>query len=66
MSDSFGRYPSLKDAVFLVSGGASGIGSDIVTAAYQQGAKVAFLDVDLVVGEALATSYPVISQTWNH
>lgn len=46
MKNGFAAYPSLKDAVFLVSGGASGIGADIVRAAHGQGAKVAFLDID--------------------
>ena len=54
MSDEFARYPSLKGAVFLVSGGASGIGADIVKAAHDQGAKVAFLDIQDAAGRALA------------
>jgi NAD(P)-dependent dehydrogenase (short-subunit alcohol dehydrogenase family) len=58
MSEIFGRYPSLADAVFLVSGGASGIGADIVTAAHKQGGKVAFLDMNVDLGDALATSLP--------
>jgi NAD(P)-dependent dehydrogenase (short-subunit alcohol dehydrogenase family) len=39
------RYPSLKDVVVLVSGGASGIGASIVEQFARQGARVAFLDI---------------------
>jgi D-xylose 1-dehydrogenase len=38
-------YPSLKDRVVLISGGASGIGEAIVRAFTTQGAKVGFLDI---------------------
>lgn len=43
---SFAQYPSLKDKTVYVSGGASGIGAEIVTAFAAQGAKVGFLDLD--------------------
>ena len=42
----FARYPSLEDRAVLVSGGASGIGADIVRRFARQGAKVAFVDLD--------------------
>jgi NAD(P)-dependent dehydrogenase (short-subunit alcohol dehydrogenase family) len=42
----FGRYPSLKGRVVLISGGADGIGAAMVEAFHMQGAKVAFLDVN--------------------
>ena len=58
MSTEFARYPSLKGAVFLVSGGATGIGANIVKAAHAQGAKVAFLDIQDTEGAALAASLP--------
>ena len=45
MSAAFAHYPSLKGAVFLVSGGATGIGAEVVRAAHGQGANVAFLDI---------------------
>ncbi len=47
-------YPSLEDRVVFVSGGASGIGSALVTAFARQGARVGFVDVD-VAGLGLAT-----------
>jgi D-xylose 1-dehydrogenase len=51
----FATYPSLRGVVFLVTGGASGIGADIVRAAHGQGAKVVFLDVLAEDGQALAS-----------
>lgn len=38
-------YPSLRDRVVIVTGGASGIGAAIVEAFAHQGAKVCFLDM---------------------
>ncbi|MES2550087.1 MAG: 3-oxoacyl-ACP reductase, partial [Pseudomonadota bacterium] len=40
MSDRFARYPSLAGKVVYVTGGASGIGAEIVTAFADQGAMV--------------------------
>lgn len=48
------RYPSLEDVVVFVTGGATGIGGDIVRAFAAQGAKVGFVDLDLAAGQALA------------
>jgi NAD(P)-dependent dehydrogenase (short-subunit alcohol dehydrogenase family) len=45
MTDGFAVYPSLRDRVVLITGGASGIGADEVTQFARQGAKVAFLDI---------------------
>ena len=42
----FATYPSLKDKTVFVTGGASGIGAEIVTAFAAQGARVGFLDLD--------------------
>ena len=53
MSMHFATYPSLADRVVLVTGGASGIGADIVRAFAAQGARVAFLDMQDEAGEAL-------------
>ncbi|WP_431271521.1 SDR family NAD(P)-dependent oxidoreductase [Dankookia sp. P2] len=54
MSDSFARYPSLKDRTVLVTGGASGIGAEIVAQVAAQGARTAFLDFDDVHGREVA------------
>lgn len=53
---TFARYPSLKDRPVLVTGGATGIGADIVTAFAGQGARVGFLDVQEHEGETLANA----------
>ena len=45
------NYPSLKDRVVLITGGASGIGESIVEKFLEQGSKVAFMDK--VLGKAL-------------
>ncbi len=42
---SFAVYPSLRDRVVLVTGGASGIGAEHVTQFARQGARIAFLDI---------------------
>jgi NAD(P)-dependent dehydrogenase (short-subunit alcohol dehydrogenase family) len=42
---NFATYPSLKDRVVLITGGATGIGASFVTHFARQGARVAFLDV---------------------
>jgi NAD(P)-dependent dehydrogenase (short-subunit alcohol dehydrogenase family) len=51
---SFAIYPSLKGRVIFVTGGASGIGADIVMAFVRNGARVAFADVQEKAGAALA------------
>ena len=50
---SFAIYPSLKDRRVIVTGGASGIGAEIVKAFAAQGARVGFLDRDLDASNAL-------------
>ena len=47
-------YPSLSGRVAFVTGGASGIGSDIVRALAANGCKVAFADIQDAAGQALA------------
>ena len=42
----FASYPSLKGKTVLVTGGASGIGAEIVKAFAAQGARVGFIDLD--------------------
>ncbi len=49
----FADYPSLRDRVVLVTGGASGIGAEEVTQFARQGAKVAFLDIADAAAAAL-------------
>lgn len=39
-------YPSLQGRLVIVTGGASGIGAELVKAFHQQGCRVAFLDID--------------------
>jgi D-xylose 1-dehydrogenase len=50
----FATYPSLKDKSVIVTGGASGIGAEIVRAFAGQGAKIGFVDIDAEAGAALA------------
>ncbi|MEH6720447.1 MAG: SDR family oxidoreductase [Aurantimonas endophytica] len=47
-------YPSLDGASVIVTGGASGIGAEMVRAFAEQGAKVGFVDIDREAGTALA------------
>lgn len=42
---AYAQYPSLKDKVVFISGGASGIGESIVRHFAGQGAKVGFIDI---------------------
>ena len=41
------NYPSLKNKVVLITGGAQGIGESIVEQFIQQDSLVAFLDIDV-------------------
>ena len=52
----FAIYPSLKGKTVIVSGGASGIGAEIVTAFATQGARVGFLDLDEAASAALVAT----------
>jgi D-xylose 1-dehydrogenase len=45
MSEKYARYPSLRDRVVFITGGASGIGAEHVSQFAAQGAKVAFVDI---------------------
>jgi len=49
----YASYPSLKDKVVFITGGASGIGATFVTEFHAQGAKVAFVDLKQEDGDAL-------------
>jgi NAD(P)-dependent dehydrogenase (short-subunit alcohol dehydrogenase family) len=52
---SFTRYKSLEGRVVLISGGASGIGEAFVRAFADNGARVAFFDLQQEAGTALAS-----------
>jgi D-xylose 1-dehydrogenase len=52
----YATYPSLTDRAVLISGGATGIGAGFVTHFAQQGARVAFLDIDESGAAALRAS----------
>ena len=54
MSKKFAVYPSLLEKTVFVTGGALGIGAEIVTAFAKQGSKVGFLDLDLDASKKLA------------
>ncbi len=52
------RFHSLQEARVIVTGGAGGIGADIVRAFAAQGSRVGFLDLDVAAGTALAAAMP--------
>lgn len=56
MSSNFASYPSLEGKSVFVTGGASGIGAEIVKAFAAQDARVGFVDLDEDGGAALADS----------
>jgi NAD(P)-dependent dehydrogenase (short-subunit alcohol dehydrogenase family) len=45
--ERFAKYPSLRERVVLVTGGATGIGAAVVEEFALQGSRVAFLDIDM-------------------
>lgn len=52
---NFATYPSLRGKPVFVTGGASGIGADVVRAFAAQGSKVGFVDIDEARGASLAS-----------
>lgn len=65
MSDQFAIYPSLRDRVVFLTGGASGIGAAEVMHFAMQGARVAFIDIDDTAAAVLADTvrkagYPAV------
>src|SRR5271167_1940046 len=52
-TELFASYPSLKNRVIVISGGASGIGEALVEAFAVQNARVVFLDIQDAAAEAL-------------
>jgi D-xylose 1-dehydrogenase len=53
-TERFARYPSLQGRVVLITGGASGIGAELVRQFAAQGSQVAFLDFDDFGGQQMA------------
>ena len=51
---NYASYPSLKDRVVLITGGATGIGESLVRQFARQGSRVAFFDIQDEPGRALA------------
>jgi NAD(P)-dependent dehydrogenase (short-subunit alcohol dehydrogenase family) len=62
----YGSYPSLRGRVVVVTGGASGIGERIVEQFAQQGAIVAFLDIQEESGSRLAAKIKAQGGTAPH
>ncbi len=52
-TDGFAAYPSLRDRVIIVTGGATGIGEAIVEAFAMQNSLVVFLDIQDEAAEQL-------------
>ncbi|CTQ48386.1 SDR family NAD(P)-dependent oxidoreductase [Jannaschia donghaensis] len=53
----FAIYPSLRDKTVVMTGGASGIGAEIVAAFAAQGAQVGFLDIDATGAAAVSNAH---------
>ena len=60
---TFATYPSLTARAVFVSGGATGIGADIVRAFAKNHARVAFVDLQRDEGEALAAALEETGET---
>ena len=54
MKSMFANYPSLAGKTVFVTGGASGIGAEIVRAFSVQGARIGFVDMDRPASAALS------------
>src|SRR5438477_10505205 len=63
MRESFAHYPSLREAVVLITGGESGIGASMVEHLDCQGARVAFVDVNAESAAKLLGSIPAATHT---
>ena len=62
-NENFAQYPSLRDAVVLITGGASGIGAAMVEHFARQGARVAFIDVDDASAGELSSSVSTVKHS---
>jgi NAD(P)-dependent dehydrogenase (short-subunit alcohol dehydrogenase family) len=60
---TFATYPSLAGRVVFVSGGATGIGAEIVRAFARNHARVAFIDLQVDAGEAMAKELAEAGET---
>lgn len=58
MSSQYATYPSLRDKIVVITGGAEGIGAACVELFYQQGSRVAFLDISHSSAETLIARLP--------
>ena len=61
MTQEFAIYPSLRGKTVYITGGAQGIGAEIVRAFAAQGARVGFLDRDAEASRALAAEVPGVT-----
>jgi NAD(P)-dependent dehydrogenase (short-subunit alcohol dehydrogenase family) len=59
----FATYPSLRERPVVVTGGATGIGAELVRQFACQGARVAFVDLDEAAGVALAADVEATTGT---
>ena len=57
----FATYPSLRGKTVFMTGGAAGIGAEIVAGFAAQGAKVGFLDIDAEGGAAMAAQFESVT-----
>lgn len=62
-TNGFASYPSLRDRVIIVTGGATGIGEAIVEAFAMQNVQVAFLDVQDDAAEQLIKRLKLVGAT---
>lgn len=63
---NFGKFPSLRNKTVFVTGGGSGIGAAIVEAFVDQGARVAFVDIEEAASRSLCESVRVHYGTAPH
>ena len=54
--DASANYPSLREQCVFITGGATGIGAALVKAFTQQGARVAFVDIDVDAAASLVAT----------
>src|SRR5271167_4758552 len=62
-ADAFARYPSLSGRTVFVTGGATGIGAELVAQFAGQGARVGFVDVQERAAADLALELEALTGT---